>query len=97
MTKLRELEKKVAAARKQIADKEGDGRLANTDSSSKIIIDMISGLAVGAFFGYFVDNALDTLPLMLVVLSISGAGVGFYNFYKDHLKEIDKENGRQDS
>lgn len=97
MTKLTELEKKVAAARKKIADKEGGDRLVNTNPSTKIIIDMISGLAVGAFFGYFVDIALDTPPLMLVILSISGAGVGFYNFYKDHLKEIDKENGRQDS
>lgn len=92
-----ELEKKVAAARKKIADKEGGGGTTNTSSSSKIIIDLISGLAVGAFFGYFVDIALDTPPLMLIVLAVLGAGVGFYNFYKDHLKEIDKENGRQDS
>jgi F0F1-type ATP synthase assembly protein I len=94
MTTQSDLEKRVTAARKKIADKEKGSRSYNANSSGKIVIDMISGLAVGAFFGYFVDIALDTSPLMLIILTISGAGGGFYNFYKDHLKEIDKTNDR---
>jgi F0F1-type ATP synthase assembly protein I len=91
------LEKKLLQAKAKIAEKEKLRKNITGNYSGKIVVDIISGLAVGVFFGYFVDIALGTTPLMLVILMIIGPMVGLYNFYKDYLKELNKENDRSDT
>ena len=56
-----------------------------------LVADLISGLAVGCFIGYFLDEAFKTTPLMLFICAIFGTAGGFYNFYKDMMRELKKE------
>lgn len=56
-----------------------------------LVIDLISGLAVGAFIGYFLDGKFDTSPWMLLFCTIFGTAGGFYNAYKDLMRDIKKE------
>jgi ATP synthase protein I len=87
----RDLEKEIESVRR---------RVNRTDeTSSKIesygvrsIIEMSSGLAVGLFLGYLLDNYFMTIPLFLIIFSILGVVAGFYNFYKDLVKDLDKKN-----
>jgi F0F1-type ATP synthase assembly protein I len=43
---------------------------------------LITGIALGVFFGLIIDNYLQTKPLMLILFFILGTLVGFYNMYK---------------
>lgn len=95
--KITALTKRLADAKRKVDDKEAKSKAAGQNYNGKIMVDMISGLAVGAFLGYFVDEAFGTFPLMLVILLILGPMVGLYNFYKDYTKELKKENGRTDT
>ncbi len=56
-----------------------------------LTIDLISGLAVGSFIGYFLDEYFNSMPWMLFVCAIFGTAGGFYNFYKDMMRELKKE------
>ncbi len=49
----------------------------------KVLVDIISGIAVGGFLGYILDVYLGTLPLMLFLLTVFGMVGGVYNVYKD--------------
>lgn len=55
---------------------------------SRLLVDLISGLIVGAFLGYYLDKALGTLPFVLFLFVVLGTAGGFYNFYK-HLKKTE--------
>jgi F0F1-type ATP synthase assembly protein I len=55
------------------------------------VIDLISGLAVGSFIGYFLDGVFSSSPWMLFICAIFGTAGGFYSSYKDLIREIKKE------
>ena len=59
----------------------------NTHTSPlKILIDIFSGIGLGTFLGYHLDEYFATLPLFIFLFSIFGAIGGIYNAYKDALK-----------
>ena len=43
---------------------------------------MVAGLGVGGGFGYFLDQWLETSPLLLIVFFVLGAAAGFLNVYR---------------
>lgn len=49
---------------------------------------MVSGVAVGGGIGYFLDQWLDTSPLLLIIFLILGILAGFNNVYKDTQRLI---------
>lgn len=59
--------------------------------AGKLLIDLFSGLMVGAFLGYSIDVFLGTLPLLLFICVILGMIGGFYNSYKTMLKNIKEQ------
>ena len=75
-----DLESKIKAAKDKLEPKKQD----QIDSSAglTLVIELISGVAVGAFFGYILDSYLQTTPMFLLVLILLGTIGGFYNFYK---------------
>ena len=54
----------------------------NYSIAVNISIELITGIALGVFFGLVIDNYLQTKPLMLIIFFIIGTLVGFYNMYK---------------
>ena len=54
----------------------------NYSIAVNISIELITGIALGVFFGLIIDNYLQTKPLMLIIFFIIGTLVGFYNMYK---------------
>jgi F0F1-type ATP synthase assembly protein I len=62
----------------------------------KVLVDIISGIAVGGFLGYILDVYLGTLPFMLFLLTVFGMVGGVYNIYKD-LDIQEKKAERKDA
>ena len=54
----------------------------NYSVAINISIELITGIALGVFFGLILDNYLQTKPLMLIIFFLLGTLVGFYNMYK---------------
>ena len=54
----------------------------NYSIAVNISIELITGIALGVFFGLVIDNYLQTKPLMLIIFFLLGTLVGFYNMYK---------------
>ena len=48
----------------------------------RLAIEMVAALGVSVFLGYWIDDALGTLPLFLIVFLILGMGAGFINVYR---------------
>lgn len=57
----------------------------NADSSlgGRLIIDLIAGILVGGFLGYYIDTYFLTLPIFTLILMILGSFGGLYTFYKE--------------
>lgn len=74
------LEKRIKTAKNKIKK----GKKSRVDSSSgfALVADLISGVAVGSFLGYIVDQKLETLPLFLILFIFLGTIGGFYVFFK---------------
>ena len=78
LDKLKNLKKKQVSYTKDI-DKKASF---NYSIAVNISIELITGIALGVFFGIILDNYLQTKPLMLIIFFILGTLVGFYNMYK---------------
>ena len=50
--------------------------------AGRVSTELVSGLVVGAFIGYWLDKWLETSPLMLVVLFFVGAVAGMFNVWR---------------
>lgn len=88
--KIQELEQKIA--RLKSADDAQNKPVAGTPSlATKIITDLVAGLFVGAVIGYFLDEALNSSPLFLLIFLIIGMAAGFMNIYRG-LNDSDSEN-----
>lgn len=71
--------KKNKAIHKENIDKK---TTINYSIAVNISIELITGIALGVFFGLVIDNYLQTKPLMLIIFFLLGTLVGFYNMYK---------------
>jgi ATP synthase protein I len=76
--RLEKLKKKKAIDKENIEKKAS----INYSIAVNISIELITGIALGVFFGLVIDNYLQTKPLMLIIFFIIGTLVGFYNMYK---------------
>ena len=85
---LEELSKKIEEAKKLRADSPENLKNDNPASAKemsegmKFIIELIAGVAVGSFIGYFFDQVFGTIPLFLIIFILLGAFAGFWNVYK---------------
>ena len=83
-----ELEKKIAAAKKERDDapenlkKTIDNYDEQTSYGMRVATELFAGVLVGAVLGYFFDSIFKTLPIFLVIFVILGALGGFWNVYK---------------
>lgn len=79
---------------KKKAPKEGLRRIAELSSLGLMLP---SSIAVGLFFGYFLDKLLRTGPWMLLVFLLLGTASGFYSLLRGLNKYKDGHDGNTDS
>lgn len=88
---MKDLENKIKQYRKQ--NESSSKKHINADYS-RLLVDLVSGLVVGAVLGYFIDKSLNTLPIMLFICTLLGISGGFYNFYK-YIKASEQKETEQ--
>jgi F0F1-type ATP synthase assembly protein I len=98
--KIDSIKSKDKAEQDRLNDKEKNSQ--NMRVGLQAGAELITATIAGAFFGYVLDNWLDTKPLFLIALLILGVITGFVNVwrttqnigykvgYKDQLKNKDK-------
>ncbi len=45
----------------------------------RLVTELVAGLAVGAFLGYWIDKILGTMPVFLLIFFVLGAAAGILN------------------
>ncbi|PLX35751.1 MAG: hypothetical protein C0605_08495 [Hyphomicrobiales bacterium] len=48
----------------------------------RLVTELVAGLAVGAFLGYWIDRILGTTPVFLLIFFILGAAAGILNVFR---------------
>lgn len=51
-------------------------------TSTKIVIELFAGVAVGLFIGYMLDNKLNTIPAFILVCTLFGFAGALWSIYK---------------
>lgn len=79
--RLRDLQGRLGKA--ELARKKGNvpekRRAASIGLAFRLATELVAGLVVGGAIGWFLDNWLGTLPLMLLVFFALGAAAGIFN------------------
>jgi len=84
-----ELGQKIKAARErdgeipstQAPAPQGDGAAAS-GRAFRAGTDLVAGVVVGTFLGYWLDRWLGTLPLFMIIMFFLGFAAGFLNIYR---------------
>jgi len=58
----------------------------NMGAALQVGIELVSGVAVGAFVGYFIDHWLGTMPLFFILCFFLGAAAGWRNLVRQARK-----------
>jgi ATP synthase protein I len=75
---LEALEARIEQAR----PKEPEGPEGKAPDPMRIGIELMSGVFVGGFLGFYLDKWLGTKPFLLIILLLLGAAAGFRNIYR---------------
>jgi ATP synthase protein I len=84
----KKLEKKI----QELSDKLEDTRTSNkpTDKTAsnmsfafKISSELIAGIAIGGFVGYYADEYFQTKPLFLIIFLLLGVAASLLNLYRE--------------
>ncbi|MDF3047761.1 MAG: putative F0F1-ATPase subunit Ca2+/Mg2+ transporter [Candidatus Midichloriaceae bacterium] len=92
---IEELEENIVKFNKKLLDKRNRGATNIAKLTPfKVLVDLISGIAVGGFLGYILDAYWNTLPIMLFICIIFGMIGGVYNICKDLDAEEKKKEAK---
>jgi len=80
------LETRIKHARRQ-ANSEGKQVESNLSTAFAVGTDLVAGVAVGTFIGYYLDKWLNTTPLFFLICFFLGAIAGGYNIYRSVQKD----------
>ncbi len=72
--------KKQSAKQKSVANESDFSRFSRI--GFRVGTEMLSGVLAGGAIGYFLDDWLETKPLMLIVFLFLGGAAGFLNVYR---------------
>jgi ATP synthase protein I len=75
--RLRELEKRIAEARRATAPEPAkDEHYSQASQGWRMVIELVSGLGIGFVIGYGADWLLGTIPVFLVLFTLLGFAAG---------------------
>ena len=75
------LEKKLSASRQRNRPDDNQGR-ANANMLGlawRLTVEMLAGIGVGGFIGWWIDKVLGTEPIFMLLLLVLGMGAGLMN------------------
>jgi len=75
------LEKKLSASRQRNRPDDNQGR-ANANMLGlawRLTVEMLAGIGVGGFIGWWIDKVLSTEPIFMLLLLVLGMGAGLMN------------------
>ncbi len=75
---LEELEKSIKKAR----ERSEDGVAGPQIGAMRVSVDLLAGIMVGAFFGFYLDKWLETWPFMFMICFCLGVAGGVMNIYR---------------
>lgn len=78
----RKIEEVQATTGMKSAGASADDSSGSVGSGLQVGIELVSGVAVGALIGYFLDRWLGTMPLFFIVCFFVGAAAGFRNLIR---------------
>jgi ATP synthase protein I len=84
---------KKAKSKQRTEEKEGQSGAA---SAFQVSTELIAGVGVGAFSGYYLDKYFDTQPVFFLICFFLGAIAGGYNIYRSVQSDIQKDNSEKD-
>lgn len=87
---LEALQAKISAATPAAQADEGPPAAQGMSIAMRMGVELVAGVLVGAAAGYFLDRALGTLPLFLIVCFFFGSAAGFVNM-KRTAEQLDKQ------
>ncbi len=92
---LDELQRKIDEANvqngmKKLGEPEGETS-DGMGAAMQVSIELVSGVAVGSFIGYFLDHWLGTMPWFFITCFFIGAAAGFRNLVRQARKGTDTE------
>lgn len=78
--RLEALEKKLSASRQRHQPENAGRAHANTLGLAwRMTIEMLAGIGVGGFIGWWMDKVLGTEPIFLLLMLVLGMGAGLMN------------------
>src|SRR3979490_2747843 len=83
MRRVEALEGRAKAARKS-AEKRDSNQVSQrqTNVAYRVLVDIIAGLLVGGFLGYWLDRWWGSKPYMLVAMTVVGFAGGMHNAWR---------------
>ncbi|NBO19022.1 MAG: AtpZ/AtpI family protein [Proteobacteria bacterium] len=78
----RKIEEVQANTGMKTAGENADNSPNSVGSGLQVGIELVSGVAVGSFLGFFLDRWLGTMPLFFIVCFFVGAAAGFRNLIR---------------
>lgn len=82
---LKNLEERVQKAHNSIVENK-EKSIDKSNPAIKILSELISGVAVGAILGYFLDKYFNTSPFLLILSVLLGFSGAMLNIYRDIIK-----------
>jgi ATP synthase protein I len=73
-------------AQKQMERAEGPEDNNKPPSGGRVACELAAAVAVGGFFGYYLDDWLDTKPIFFIIMTFLGVAAGVLNIYKLAVK-----------
>jgi ATP synthase protein I len=91
-TKNTDLDSKIRDAGRRLSAR--TGLLDSFGTAGMMGFHLLSGMLVGGFIGYWLDEWLDTGPWLKAVFFIIGIAAGFRNIYLDAQRLVREQDGR---
>jgi len=79
--KIQELSAKIEDT--QVSKKPTDNTASNMSFAFKISSELIAGIAIGGFAGYYADEYFQTKPLFLIIFLLLGVAASLLNLYRE--------------
>lgn len=83
--KIRDAAERQAKANPKPAATEGKKAPPGAGRALRASTDLVAGLVVGTFLGYWIDHWLGTKPFGMIVFFFLGFGAGFMNIYRAQM------------
>ncbi len=88
------LEEKISATRqRQMPSQQAGANASMLGLAYRLLIEILAGIGVGGFVGWWIDKVLDTKPVMMLVLLALGMGAGLMN----SIRTVNEMRRKQDA